>query len=605
MDEQRNPERPEHPQAANGQQPVDPAAAQQQPTQALPPVAPVTGEQQPTQQMPPVPGPPQGYPRPAYVPPAYGQGAQQQHPQAQPPQAQHPQAAQQPQAQAQPNAAHQQGMPAPWPPAAPYGAQQPYGTHPQYGTHAQYGTHQYGSQFGGHPAGQPGADGSHAYGAHATTQKRGVSTGLVAGVTAGALAFGLIAGGGGVALFEYLDGGSSSNASTTLDQGQGDNGFGSGGTGSDGSGSNGSGSNGSGSDGSGSDGSGSDGSGVSPFGGNGSDGGSSNGFGQLPGGGSGFDGSGQGTQQGTVEPTSAQTKGVVLIDSVLGYQGAESAGTGMVLTSDGLVLTNNHVVQGATSVTVTIGATGKTYKAEVVGTDKSKDVALLQLQNASGLSTVTLDDDQGVTTGDDVTAVGNAQGGGSLVAAPGSVTATDQTMTASTESSDGSETLNGLIEFSAGVVSGDSGGPLLDNEGEVVGMTTAASSGGTSTVAYAIEIADALAIAHKIDQGQAGDGIVIGTPAFLGVAFTASNAGGTSGGATVGQVLQGTPAAKAGIAAGDTITKVGSKSVASADALSTALGKYAPGDKVKITWVSGTTGKSQTATVTLMAGPAA
>lgn len=604
MDEQSTPERPEHEQPT-GQQAAAPAQQQPQPGDAAPTAAPTaaqaapvpadeqptqtfpaTGQPtqtfpaaaqptqtfpapgQPTQQLPPVAGAPQGHPRPTYVPPAYGQGTH-------------------PQAHAAHSAAAHQPMPAPWPPAAPYGAQ-------------QYGTHQYGAQFGGQPgggqpgAGQPGQPGAGQAGAHTTGHRHGMSAGLVAGVTAGALAFGLVAGGGGVALFEYLQNGNDSASSTqnaAFDQGPA-----SGSSGSDGSGS----------DGSGSDGSGSDGSGVSPFsGGDGSDGGSSGGFGQgLPGGGSDLGGQG-GSQQTTTEPTSTQAQGVVLIDSVLGYQGAESAGTGMILTSDGLVLTNNHVVQGATSVSVTIGATGKTYNATVVGTDKSKDVALLQLKDASGLMTVTLDDDQGVTTGDDVTAVGNAQGGGSLVAAPGAVTATDQTMTASTESSDGSETLNGLIEFSAGVVSGDSGGPLLDSEGEVVGMTTAASSGGTSTVAYAIEITDALAIAHKIDQGQAGDGIVIGTPAFLGVAFTAGNTGSTSNGATVGQVLQGTPAAKAGIAAGDTITKVGSKAVDSADALSTALGKYAPGDKVKITWVSGTTGKTQSATVTLMAGPAA
>ncbi|MDM7856651.1 S1C family serine protease [Cellulomonas alba] len=583
MDEQRTPERPEHEQPTGAQQP-----AGQQPTQPLPAAQPTQPlpVSQPTQPLPPVPGPPQAYPRPAYVPPAYGQagahpyGAQGHAPQGQPgygqpthpsgahPQAGHPQAG-------HPQAGHPQGMPTPWPPAAPYGGQQQYGAH----------------QYGPHVAGQPGAYPGHpGYGTpgqagHGAQQRRGVSAGVVAGVTAGALAFGLIAGGGGVALYEYLDGQSQSPQSSALDQGQGAP------------------SDGSGSDGSGSDGSGSD--GTSPFSGGGSGGDSTSPWGQqgLPGGGS-DQGDQNGTSQGTTEPTSAQTKGVVLIDSVLGYQGAESAGTGMVLTSDGLVLTNNHVVQGATSISVTIGATGKTYQAEVVGTDKSKDVALLQLKDASGLTTVKLDDDQGVTRGDDVTAVGNAQGGGSLVAAPGSVTATDQSMTASTESSDGSETLNGLIEFSAGVVSGDSGGPLLDSEGEVVGMTTAASSGGTSTVAYAIDITDAIAVAHKIDQGQAGNGIVIGTPAFLGVAFTAGSTGG-SGGATVGQVLQGTPAARAGITAGDAITKVGSKAVSSADALSKALGKYAPGDKVKITWVSGTSGKTQSATVTLMAGPAA
>ena len=261
--------------------------------------------------------------------------------------------------------------------------------------------------------------------------------------------------------------------------------------------------------------------------------------------------------------TADQQVGVVTITSTLGYQDAQSAGTGMVLTSDGLVLTNNHVIEGSTSIEVTIESTGASYVAVVVGTDASSDVALLQLQDASGLATVALDDDNGVAVGDAVTAVGNAEGGGDLLAALGSVTALDQTMTASSNGST-PETLDGLIQFSAAVVPGDSGGPVFDDEGEVIGMTTAASSGTVDTVAYAIDIEDALVIAHQIQSGVASDTVTIGYPAFLGISL------GSDG--SVAGVLEGTPAASSGLVAGDVITAVDGVAVTASSSLSDPAG---------------------------------
>lgn len=304
------------------------------------------------------------------------------------------------------------------------------------------------------------------------------------------------------------------------------------------------------------------------------------------------------TQSAATAASTDQQVGVVTINTTLGYQNAAAAGTGMVLTSDGLVLTNNHVIEGSTAIQVTIESTGETYTATVLGTDATHDVALLQLQGASGLSTVTLDNDNGVVEGDAVTAVGNAEGGGDLLAAAGSVVATDQSMTASDGSSSG-ETLSGLIEFSAAVVPGDSGGPLLDSEGEVVGMTTAASSSSqVTTVAYAISIEDALVIAHQIDSGAASDTVTIGYPAFLGISLASGYQG-----AVVAGVLDGTPAASSGLAAGDTITSVNGTAIDSASALSAALAQFAPGDSVTLTWTTAA-GVSSSATVTLIAGPA-
>jgi S1-C subfamily serine protease len=325
--------------------------------------------------------------------------------------------------------------------------------------------------------------------------------------------------------------------------------------------------------------------------------------------------SGSATVAGAVAATAAQQTGVVTITSQLQYQRATSAGTGMILSADGLVLTNNHVIDGATAIQVTVESTGKQYTATVVGTDPSADVALLQLKAASGLTPVTLDK-SGVTTGTAITAIGNAEGTGSLVAAAGSVTNINQTMTAQTEIGGSSETLSGLIEFQASVVSGDSGGPVLDAQGEVVGMTTAASNGMGATDAFAISINSALTVVHEIQAGDTANGtITLGYPAFLGVALatprtdatagSGSSAGtGTTNGATISGVITGTPAASAGLVAGDTITAVDGKAVASSDALSTAMSGHKAGDRVTITWTSASTGASHTATVTLIAGPA-
>jgi S1-C subfamily serine protease len=305
----------------------------------------------------------------------------------------------------------------------------------------------------------------------------------------------------------------------------------------------------------------------------------------------------------TTTASAAQQTGVVLISTVLGYQSAEAAGTGVVLTSDGLVVTNNHVVEGATEITVTIGATGESYTATVVGTDATADVAVLQLQDAAGLTTVALDDDDTVAVGDAVTAVGNAEGGGVLIAADGTVTGLEESITTQSEGVSAGESLTGLIEVDADVVSGDSGGPLLDDEGEVIGITTAASSGSTDITGYAIPIGDVLDVVTQIVAGQDTDAITLGYPAFLGVQIATTPGGAAASGATIAGVVEGTPAAQAGLAAGDTVTAVDGSAVADGDALSAALAGHVPGDQVTLTWTTAG-GTTQTATVTLVAGPA-
>ncbi|WP_245166229.1 trypsin-like peptidase domain-containing protein [Curtobacterium flaccumfaciens] len=333
-----------------------------------------------------------------------------------------------------------------------------------------------------------------------------------------------------------------------------------------------------------------------------------NGF-TVPGDGSGSGTSGDGstgtgtTQSPATAATAADKKGVVTINTVLNYdESSQAAGTGMVLTSDGTVLTNNHVIQGATSITVTDETTGKEYKADVVGADATNDVAVLKLENASGLSTVRLDDDGEPSTGDTVKDVGNAEGTGNLVAAEGTVTATDQDIQVQSESGTGTESLTGLIEISADIVSGDSGGPVLDSEGEVVGMATAASSGTADVTGYAIPITTAKTIAEKILAGESSSTITIGLPAFLGVEV--SNTTGTTGGVAVAGTVEGSGAASAGLTAGDTITSIDGTAVTSSDQLTKVVQSHSVGDKVSVRYTD-STGAAKTVTITLTAGPAA
>ncbi|HEX3336027.1 MAG TPA: trypsin-like peptidase domain-containing protein, partial [Jatrophihabitans sp.] len=322
--------------------------------------------------------------------------------------------------------------------------------------------------------------------------------------------------------------------------------------------------------------------------------------GVFPGGGSTGGGSTSGgTSTSASLATTAQQTGVVTVVSVLKYQNAESAGTGMILTSNGEILTNNHVVEGATSITVTVASTGRSYTAKVVGTDPTADVAVLQLNNASGLTTARVGNSSNVAVGNSVVGVGNAGGTGTLRASKGAVTALNQSITATDETGQNGEQLTGLIEVNAPIISGDSGGPLYNAAGQIVGMDTAASTTQATETAYAIPINTAVALAAQIESGIETSTIHIGLPAFIGVGVADTQ----GGGAAITSVLAGGPAANAGITAGSTITSVGGKKVTSAAGLKTVLGALSPGSSTSVSWTAAN-GSSHTATVTLVAGPA-
>lgn len=299
-------------------------------------------------------------------------------------------------------------------------------------------------------------------------------------------------------------------------------------------------------------------------------------------------------------------RGVVVIDTNLANGAGQAAGTGMVLTSSGEVLTNNHVIRGASTIRIVVPGTGRSYAATVVGYDVSDDVAVLKARGASNLKTLSFASSKTVTVGQSVRALGNAGGTGSLSSATGRVTGLARSISVSDDAG-GSEHLSGLIETNAALQAGDSGGPLLNAAGRVIGMDTAASVAGgsgfgyaASADGYAIPINKALTIARRIEDGQASAAIHIGATAFFGIEVTADEYG--DSGAMVADVVSGSPAAAAGLEPGDLITAIGGRAVSSPATLGSAVAARKPGTRVSVSYVD-QSGWSHTATVTLTSGP--
>jgi S1-C subfamily serine protease len=313
--------------------------------------------------------------------------------------------------------------------------------------------------------------------------------------------------------------------------------------------------------------------------------------------------------------------GLVDIDTGISYQDATAAGTGMILTSNGLVLTNNHVIEAATSITARDISTGKTYTAKVVGYDVDKDIAVLKLENASGLTPVTLGNSSALTLKEKIVGIGNAGGaGGTPSYVAGTVVAKDQSITAeSDENLSGSEKLTGLLETNAPIQPGDSGGPLVTLSGKVVGMDTAANSneGGysfgnfqtTAAQAYSIPINTAIAVAKAIENGDATAAIHIGPTAILGIEVDADNTTepgaptSTTAGVTVATVIANSPAANAGLVEGDVITSFDGHSVSTPAQLSSLEFSLKPGDTANITYVN-SSGAQASLSFALTTGPA-
>jgi S1-C subfamily serine protease len=280
--------------------------------------------------------------------------------------------------------------------------------------------------------------------------------------------------------------------------------------------------------------------------------------------------------------------GVAIINTNLRLEDTWAAGTGMVLTSSGQILTNNHVIAGATTIRVAVPGTGRLYAARVVGYDIADDVAVLQLRSATNLRTVTIGSSATLAVGASVTAVGNSGGAGRLISAHGRVLSLKKSITV--ESDGGTARLRGVIETNAALRPGDSGGPLFDAAGRVVGMDTAASFDGRS---YAVPIDTAGRVARQIAAGRASARVHIGATAFLGIRVQ---------GTTVADVVRGSPAQVAGLKPGDVIRSIGGKRVTGEAGITSAVLAYKPGQVVRIVYID-ETGLSQTARVRLATGP--
>lgn len=276
-------------------------------------------------------------------------------------------------------------------------------------------------------------------------------------------------------------------------------------------------------------------------------------------------------------------------------QGADSgAATGIVLTSSGIVLTNNHVVDGATTITATDLGNSKTYTATVIGYDVGADVAVIQLQGATGLQVAHFNTSPSL--GQKVYAVGNAGGiGGTPTVTSGKLTSLSTSVTANDSLSGTSEQLTHMLETDAVVISGDSGGALTGSGGKVVGIDTAGGTGG----GFAIPASRALTLAAEIENGTAASSLHIGPTALLGVDI-ASNG---SAGAYVEGILPSSPAASAGITEGSTVTSVAGRTVSSPGDLRSLMLTLHVGNRVTVTWTT-SSGAKESAVVTLASGPA-
>jgi S1-C subfamily serine protease len=345
--------------------------------------------------------------------------------------------------------------------------------------------------------------------------------------------------------------------------------------------------------------------------------------------------------------------GLVDITATLKYASETAEGTGMVLSPSGLVVTNNHVIDGATAVMVSLAENvHRTYKAQVIGYDSIDDVALLQLTGASGLATVSIGNSAQVRVGTQVLALGDAQGRGGVTPARGYISGLNRSIQASDQGSGSTEDLNHMLQTNAQIQQGDSGGALANSAGQVIGMVTAANtaSDGQSgdSMGFAIPINTALVIAQKIAAGQPSANVYIGVPGFLGVEVAQSNSadprqqaaderrsGGNPGGlnqgggnlggpgcvadgqepgvphriapAASGALIMGvlceTAAQSKGLVAGDVVLSVNGQVVTTPDSLTTYTAKYHPGAVVSVTWEA-INGSRHTAQIVLGRGPA-
>jgi S1-C subfamily serine protease len=282
-------------------------------------------------------------------------------------------------------------------------------------------------------------------------------------------------------------------------------------------------------------------------------------------------------------------------------------GSGFIISSDGLILTNKHVVSDTSASYSVLTNDGKTYTAKVLARDPSQDLAVLKI-NATGLPTVSLGDSNGLELGQTAIAIGNALGQFSNTVSVGVVSGLSRTVTASSPDTGAEETISGVIQTDAAINPGNSGGPLLNLQGQVIGIDTAIASG-AENIGFAIPIDQAK---HDISSVEATGQI---QAPFLGVRYIpvtptlaqqqnlpVSTGALVRGDADGPAVAPNSPAAQAGVQAEDIILKVDGQTIDSTHDLGTIIDQYSVGDTVTLTIDRG--GKQITLTATLGKRPA-
>lgn len=292
--------------------------------------------------------------------------------------------------------------------------------------------------------------------------------------------------------------------------------------------------------------------------------------------------------------------------SYFGYSTSqESAGTGIIISKDGYVMTNKHVVSSTTKSIQVITADGTTYKdVSFVGSDPNNDVAFIKISGVSDLTAVTLGDSSAMKVGQKVIAIGNALGEYQNTVTTGIISALGRPVTAGDATGTETEQLENLIQTDAAINSGNSGGPLVNLSGEVIGMNTAVATDAQG-IGFAIPINDTkgmiktLLATGKVVKPYVGVRYISITPDVatqynLSVKNGAYITGGSGGQSAV---ISGSPADKAGLKEGDIITKVDGTSVDSTHPFASLIAQHSVGDKVTLTYLRD--GKESTVTITL------
>jgi S1-C subfamily serine protease len=286
--------------------------------------------------------------------------------------------------------------------------------------------------------------------------------------------------------------------------------------------------------------------------------------------------------------------GVLMVDTRL--MEGRGTGTGVVLSAGGLAITNYHVVENASQVTVTVADTGEVYPATVLGRDSLHDVAVLQIEDAPALETASINREV-PDRGERSAAIGNGGGQGYLTAVTGEVTGLGESIVASSGVPDEVSRLTGLIETSADVVPGYSGGPLVDGDGQVVGITTAASQGTAAKEVdgYAIPVTTALDVVEQVLSGEESDTVSIGADGALGIVVATERDR-----AVVKDVTPGSAAERLGLRTGDVVRSVDGQPVSSASELSRIVNDHNVGDVIGVEWTT-TAGEELSGEATLQA----